>query len=56
MASSCSAKGSSQNAPYGPLPTVVALTVNVKTFSDRAATSYGSVITRRAVRVVSKRP
>jgi hypothetical protein len=35
-------KCSSQNAPCRPQPTDIVLTVSVKTFSDRAATSYGS--------------
>jgi hypothetical protein len=36
------AKCSSQNAPCRPQPTAIAVTGSAETFSDRAATSYGS--------------
>jgi len=36
------AKCSSQNAPCRPLPTAITFTGSAKTFSDRAATDYGS--------------
>jgi hypothetical protein len=39
VATSCSGQ---VQQPERPLPTDIAFTVSVKTFSDRAATSYGS--------------
>jgi hypothetical protein len=38
----CSTKCSSHNTPCRPQPTATTFTGSAKTFSDRAATDYGS--------------